>query len=1342
MRRSKSDPAKYARNYRSISQRRMTEHDAYNEEAEMERLKEILLTSEAHLMNDKEDKRQREEPIRQERTAESSAYGQDEDDDLIVMPKKKKAKKQPCVELTQQEIRKAKLVRKNATRKLKQLSDRAEQKQKRTELYSKLKDTAISNEERDLLSSSSTLGKRETKREALKRLLQKERIGLSLTNEERDLLYSERGDGESFQPVNAQLEQNDVHIQAVDVKQGVSKSKIKEKANSEGTGPHEQDGCDPSCDIEAEKISMEILDTDDEPTKNNHVVESKSPDLPSAPAPIDLVAQMMASFTSLKSRTDEENKKVEKEPSMSELERIALNEEKQTKVKAYVPTNPVLVKTAATLGLKPNLDGLASRRVLEIKRPSDVEAKRFDLPVSSMEFEIMDAIRNNDVTILCSETGSGKSTQAPQFLYEAGFTLGCGGEDLLIGITQPRRVAAVSTAKRVCYEMGQGDGQSIRGKSKVGNLVAYQTRYESAGLGEKTRIKFMTDGILLQEIQSDLLLRKYGVIVLDEAHERNLNTDVLLGLLSVAIPLRRKASEEKGSNIRPLKLVVMSATLRIEDFTENDKLFPTTKPAVIRVPGRTHPVTIHHSKVTELDDYERLAYKKVLKIHQKLPKGGILLFLTGKQEIIRTVKKLRKRLKAKETRLNSGLSDVKPADAAGGVEGFRDMDDDDIDGDIFQDDADDDFNDDEDSDDETEVVTRDDDDDGIPKQALVLPLYSMLSVEEQAAVFSPVPEGVRLIVVTTNIAETSLTIPGISYVVDCGRQKCRNYHASTGVASYNIMWISKAAADQRAGRAGRTGPGHCYRLYSSSMYTRHMEDFAIPEVLTRPLEDVVLAMKAMSVTNVSKFPFPTAPDQSQIDAALKCLANLGCLDITKMEETGEDGKITRLGASVAQLPLGVRYGKMLLVAAQAGVLDYAIAMVAVLSEDSPFSYGQQVDKDDEDSGTDENKDVQAAEDGKAEKECLQEIRRKWRHEGGDIMAGTLAVGAYSYAGQGASGSAENAACKQFCVDNGLIYSVMVRIQKMRLHLARLAQQRLASAGGVAARTGGIVSSMRPPNKLEENLLCQSICSGLLDNVAMIAPAGSFSGDHPFGFRSAYISCTLKEPLFMDQRSAVYTRDFRRLPQWICFDTLVRKTANDGTPFVRIKNITPIDARWLGMLSKGSRLLSTGEPLVSPPPTYDPEKDAVLCCVQTKYGSKGWEIPAIQVPLYDVLQKFPSNKAFQADDSFRYFARFLLEGKAISEFKVLKDCWNDDPSIITRKAPIRKVGLLVAALSSAGVDSASALRQYWAETDRKFLFQMVSQSWTKSEHSVQVKNVWMEAVKRNIKLWKTHNARVD
>lgn len=159
--------------------------------------------------------------------------------------------------------------------------------------------------------------------------------------------------------------------------------------------------------------------------------------------------------------------------------------------------------------------------------------------------------------------------------------------------------------------------------------------------------------------------------------------------------------------------------------------------------------------------------------------------------------------------------------------------------------------------DEDDFIIPDPEDDAIPKHTFILPLYSLLSAEEQANVFAPVPDGHRLIVVATNIAETSITIPGISYVVDTGRQKCRNYNSGTGIASYDVMWISKASADQRAGRAGRTGPGHCYRLYSSSLYDRHMDPFALPEVLTRPLEDVVLSMKAMKISDVASFPFPT-----------------------------------------------------------------------------------------------------------------------------------------------------------------------------------------------------------------------------------------------------------------------------------------------------------------------------------------------------------------------------------------------------------------------------------------------------------------------------------------------------
>jgi len=351
----------------------------------------------------------------------------------------------------------------------------------------------------------------------------------------------------------------------------------------------------------------------------------------------------------------------------------------------------------------------------------------------------------------------------------------------------------------------------------------------------------------------------------------------------------------------------------------------------------------------------------------------------------------------------------------------RDMDDDEVDGDLYSpNDEGEDFVDNMQGMDSTVQDT--------PLKALILPLYSLLSSEEQAKVFAPVPEGHRLIFVATNIAETSLAIPGISYVVDSGRQKSLNY-GNHGVASYDITWISQAAAGQRAGRAGRTGHGHCYQVYSSSLYSRHMDKYELPEVLSRPLEDVVLSMKALGVSNIADFPFPTPPDKEQIQAALKLLAHLGCIDMANPRHV--DGKITLLGSAVAKLPLGVRHGKMLLVAAEAGVVDYAIVLISILSEPtSPFVVNGQgntdPDKDDDDDNTDLDEDP-----SKRKKVTL------WSHKDGDILAAMQATGAYSFAGRGAGGASEKLACRRFCEDNGLHSVVMNRIQTMRRHLAKL-----------------------------------------------------------------------------------------------------------------------------------------------------------------------------------------------------------------------------------------------------------------------------------------------------------------
>jgi ATP-dependent RNA helicase DHX37/DHR1 len=592
MRRSKSDPAKYARNYRSISQRRMTQFDDVDEDKEIKRLRAVLRQSEKHLKEvdeeestqtaDGEKKKRKRTIDHEEANNKKEALLSDEflleqghgefggdDNPLIVLPKKKKKKdkKAIVVHLTPEEIREARSLQKKTAKKLEQLETRAVKQKKRAGLYKKLQEDQQANAAlQPLLLSSGTLSRKgtDTKKQALKKIINKERAGLSITKDEEELLYPERTVIDELPP-------------SLKSPPNLSSNSNKTSKKLESRVNADQD------QTNKDQIKKE---NGNDATKNGSVSQS---------AGIDFAAQMMASLTTIKDKNAEKQPAEEKEMKFSDFE--------QPKER-YVPSNPTILKTAAMMGLQASTELDLNKLVLDVKRPAEVEKTRVDLPVTAMEFEIMDSIRNNDVTIICGETGSGKSTQIPAYLYEGGMSL-CPSDpskSYMIGITQPRRVAAVSTAKRVCFELGQGDGQSIKRSGGRGNLVSYKTRYESAGSGDSTRIQFMTDGILLSEIQSDLLLRKYSVIVLDESHERNLNTDVLIGLLSVALPLRKKAALEDPS-IVPLKLVLMSATLRVEDFTKNARLFPTGPPAVVTVPGRTHPVTIHHSKVTELDDY-------------------------------------------------------------------------------------------------------------------------------------------------------------------------------------------------------------------------------------------------------------------------------------------------------------------------------------------------------------------------------------------------------------------------------------------------------------------------------------------------------------------------------------------------------------------------------------------------------------------------------------------------------------------------------------------------------------------------------------------------------------------
>ncbi|GLC69391.1 hypothetical protein PLESTF_000824800 [Pleodorina starrii] len=679
-------------------------------------------------------------------------------------------------------------------------------------------------------------------------------------------------------------------------------------------------------------------------------------------------------------------------------------------------------------------------RVVAVKRPAAMSAARLGLPISGMEADIMEAVAAHDVVVLAGETGCGKTTQVPQFLLEAGY--GC--RDFpekagAVGITQPRRVAAVSTAQRVAEELG----------CDIGEAVGYQVRYDRA-VGSGTALKFMTDGILLRELQLDFLLRGYSAVVVDEAHERALNTDLLLGMLSRIVPLRRRMWRERqealargerpaGPPVHPLKLIIMSATLRTSDFTENKRLF-TSPPPVINVPARQYPVTVHFSRRTEMQDYVSAAFRKVTRIHAELPPGGILVFLTGQREVEQLCRRLRAHYDTRSRRAAAAagggagrgrdgdggddgeeaeeaedeeLAAAAPeqyggggdlAEVAGDAAERRRRRDEDVD-DYGELNGDDEVGD----EDEEEVQVMGGDQftpeeiaaaerrfeetygkpltataapsggagggaagaaaqgqaPGGPAPVYVLPLYAMLPQARQAKVFAPHPTGNRLIVVATNVAETSLTIPGIRYVVDAGRSKQRLLEESSGgqMARYEVRWVSKASAAQRAGRAGRTCPGHTYRLYSSAHFNDTFPEHSPPEIVNTSLEGVVLVMKSMGVDKVHNFPFPTPPDADSLRSAHSCLEALCAL------QPGS-GALTDVGRAMAAFPISPRHARMLLevlkwqkaaggvggdgdganagggggalsvpehVARRAGrALPYAVALAAAVSVESPF----------------------------------------------------------------------------------------------------------------------------------------------------------------------------------------------------------------------------------------------------------------------------------------------------------------------------------------------------------------------------------------------------------------------
>ena len=476
-------------------------------------------------------------------------------------------------------------------------------------------------------------------------------------------------------------------------------------------------------------------------------------------------------------------------------------------------------------------DLIKSEGSSDFSRNKTLHEQRQFLPAFAVREELLSVIRENQVTIVIGETGSGKTTQLTQYLYEDGY-----GRTGMIGCTQPRRVAAMSVAKRVAEEMGV----------KLGTTCGYSIRFEDYTSNE-TVIKYLTEGILLREFLNEPDLDRYSCIIMDEAHERALNTDILLGLFKKILQRRRD-----------LKLIVTSATMNAKRFSDFFGGAPE-----FTIPGRTFPVDVMFHK-SPVEDYVDQTVQQVLAIHVSMDAGDILVFMTGQEDIEITCELVQKRLDA--------LND--------------------------------------------------------PPKLSILPIYSQMPADLQAKIFDRAAPGVRKCIVATNIAETSLTVDGIKYVVDAGYAKMKVYNPKMGMDTLQITPISQANASQRSGRAGRTGPGKAFRLYTDKAFKDELYLQTIPEIQRTNLSNTVLMLKSLGVKNLLDFDFLDPPPQDTISTSMFDLWALGALDNL--------GELTELGRKMSAFPMDPSLAKLLITAEEYGCSEEMVTIVSMLSVPNVF----------------------------------------------------------------------------------------------------------------------------------------------------------------------------------------------------------------------------------------------------------------------------------------------------------------------------------------------------------------------------------------------------------------------
>jgi pre-mRNA-splicing factor ATP-dependent RNA helicase DHX16 len=487
--------------------------------------------------------------------------------------------------------------------------------------------------------------------------------------------------------------------------------------------------------------------------------------------------------------------------------------------------------------MKTQEEQLMAQQLLAAERKAKtMEEKRKTLPVYAYRQQFLDAVKEFQVLIIVGETGSGKTTQLPQYLLEAGY---CENE-MKVGCTQPRRVAAMSVAARVAEEVGV----------KLGNEVGYSIRFED-NTSEKTKLKYMTDGMLLREFLTEPDLGGYSALMIDEAHERTLHTDILFGLV-----------KDIARGRPDLKLLISSATLDAQKFSE----FFDNAP-ILNIPGRTFDVEMNYSLQPEAN-YLAAAITTVFQIHLSQPMpGDILVFLTGQDEIEQAEQSLQETAR----KLGSAAPEL-----------------------------------------------------------MICPIYANLPTDLQQKIFDPTPPKVRKVVLATNIAETSLTIDNIVYVIDPGYVKENRYTPATNMESLVAVPISRASANQRAGRAGRTQPGKCFRLYTKWAYYNDLPESTTPEIQRTNLNSIVLLLKSLGINDLINFDFMDPPAPDMLIRSLEQLYALGALN--------DKGELTKVGRQMAEFPTDPMLAKAVLAADKEGCVDEVLSVIAMLGEASALFY--------------------------------------------------------------------------------------------------------------------------------------------------------------------------------------------------------------------------------------------------------------------------------------------------------------------------------------------------------------------------------------------------------------------